>query len=725
MPKIDNIQTNFTAGELSPKVRGRVDISRYQNGAESLENMVVDIYGGAARAPGTAYVAPTAHADKASRLIPFTFSRSAAYALEFGNQLMRVFKAGSGQVLVGGVPYQITTPYTDAQVQELRFAQVADSIFIAHPAHPIQTVRRLADDSWVINPAPFSVLPFAETGHTLPGVSLTLSLTTVGPGRSATASGSVAFMQADIGRRITYLTGVAIVTHYVSPTLITVEITSPFPGLVLPAGQWVLEDSPQATLTPSVKGTVGQPITLTLNVDGWRAVTDVGRFVKINRGLVQITALNNPQVALGVVKADMDSNVAAQPGAWVLQAAAWGGINGYPTAVTFHEQRLVAGGTVKYPNGIWGSRTGLYLDFTSGDQDTDAYFYALDGEGNNVEHLASVRALMALTLGGEWTMVGGVEKPLTPTNVRAKDSSVYGTATARPIRVGDELLFVQRSGRKVRAMGYSLERDSYAAPNLTTLAEHITASGVKEMSFQQEPASLVWAVLNNGRLVSLTIDRDEGVTAWCPHTTDGIYESVCCVPAGEPDEVWAIVRRQVNGQTVRYVEKMRPDYYVHCGIEGHDPAGSQVWGGLNHLEGKTVQVRADGTKQPDMVVASGQITLPRPAKDVQIGLKVIPRVKLLRPEVSGPTGTAQASQMRTHKVSVLFLNTIGASINGQQRATRSFGPGILDKPPAPLSGWDGVGSLGWDTGESPIEITQEDPMPFHILAVVRHWTTNS
>lgn len=725
MPKLDSIQTNFTAGELSPKVRGRVDISRYQNGAELLENMVVDIYGGASRAPGTAYVAPTAHAARTSRLIPFTFNRSAAYALEFGHQVMRVFKAGAGQVLVGGTPYQITTPYTDVQVQELRFAQVADTIFIAHPAYPIHMVRRLADDSWVITPAPFAVLPFAETGHVFPGVGLVLSLTTVGTGRTATASTTGAFMQADVGRRITYLTGVAIITQYLTSQQVEIEITSPFAALGVPAGQWVLEDSPQATLTPSAKGTVGQSITMTLDIQGWRATADVGRFVKVNRGLVQITGVTSPTVATGVVKADMDSNVAAQPGSWIIQAAAWGGVNGYPAAVTFNEQRLVAGGTVRYPNGIWGSRTGLYLDFTSGDQDTDSYFYALDGEGNAIEHLASVRALMVLTLGGEWTMLGGVEKPLTPTNVRAKDGSVYGTATARPVRVGDELLFVQRSGRKVRAMGYSLERDSYSAPNLTTLAEHITESGVKEMTFQQEPASLIWAVLNNGRMVSLTIDRDEGVTAWCQHGTDGIYESVCSVPAGEADEVWVVVRRVVNGQTVRYVEKLRTDYFVHCGIIGHDPAGSQVWGGLAHLEGKTVKIRADGTEQPDAVVIAGQVTLPRAAVDVQIGLNVTPRVKLLRPEVSTQTGTAQASQMRTHKVSVLFLNTVGATINGQRRATRQFGPSILDKPPAPLSGWDGVGELGWDTGESPIEITQESPMPFHILAVVRHWTTNS
>lgn len=722
MPKLDSIQTNFTAGELSPKVRGRVDINRYQNGAELLENMVVDIYGGASRAPGTEYVAPAASATKQSRLIPFTYTRTIAYSLEFGDGVMRVFRAGGGQILAGGVPYQITTPFTEAQVPAVRFAQVADTMFMAHPSYPVQMLKRLADDSWAINPAPFSVLPFAEIGQKFGGTSLTLSNINLGSG-TATASTPV-WVESDVGRRITYLGGTAVISAFTSTTVVSVGVSSPFSQANLPAGQWVLEDSPQATCTPSVKGTVGQAITLTLDKSGFRSA-DLGKFVTINRGLVRLSNIVSSSQASAIVKADLDAATAAQPGAWTIQSTAWGPDTGYPSAVTLNEQRLVLGGTTENPNGIWGSRTGLYFDFTISTDDADAYFYALDGEGNSIEHLSSVGTLSALTLGGEWTLAGGVEKPLTPTNVRAKDQSVYGTTQVRPVRIGDELLFVQRAGRKVRAMGYSLERDSYAAPNLTTLAEHITASGVKEMAYQQEPGSVLWCVLNNGRMATLTIDRDEAVIAWCSHLTDGFFESVCCIPSGEVDEVWAVVRRVVNGQTVRYVERMRPDFYVHCGIIGHDPAGSQVWGGLAHLEGKTVKIRADGTEQPDAVVTAGQITLPRAAVDVQIGLQVTPRVKLLRPEVATQTGTAQASQMRTHKVSVLFLDTVGATINGQRRATRQFGPNILDKPPAPLSGWDGVGELGWDTGESPIEITQESPMPFHILAVVRHWTTNS
>jgi hypothetical protein len=262
------------------------------------------------------------------------------------------------------------------------------------------------------------------------------------------------------------------------------------------------------------------------------------------------------------------------------------------------------------------------------------------------------------------------------------------------------------------------------APNLTTLAEHVTESGVVQMAFQQEPDSVVWAVRADGRMASLTIDRDEGVIAWCTHRADGWYESISAAPAGDRDEIMAVVRREIDGQTVRYIERMNPDYAVHCGIVGESEAGAATWGGLSHLEGRTVTVLADGLPQGEFLVVGGEITLPRTAHAVQIGLSVVPRIRLLPPEIMTPTGTAQSSRMRAHKFSLLVLNTTGAVVNDQRITFRQFGSELLDKPPPMYSGWASVGELGWHDGEMPIEISQPDPLPFHLLAVVRHWTTN-
>lgn len=137
-----------------------------------------------------------------------------------------------------------------------------------------------------------------------------------------------------------------------------------------------------------------------------------------------------------------------------------------------------------------------------------------------------------------------------------------------------------------------------------------------------------------------------------------------------------------------------------------------------------VSIRADGTVQPQQVVQGGEITLARPAKVVEFGIPVIPMVELLRPEVATQSGTAQASQMSAHEIDVLFLETIGAEVNGQPVNLRQFGDNVLDMPPPINSGWDSVGALGWLKGEMDVSITQPDPMPFHVLAVVRKWSSN-
>ncbi len=724
MPRVSTIQTNFTAGEISPKVRGRVDVARYQNGAKSLTNMVVDIYGGAQRAPGTVFVSAATTNVTRSRLIPFTYNRDTAYHLEFSEGLIRVFRAGGGMILSGGLPYEIHTPFSASILQDLKFTQAGsfDSMFIAHPQHPVHMLRRRADDLWTLAPAAFSVYPFDELGAA-PATTLTLSATAPGAGVVATL-GAGYFLASDVGRTITYLGGSATITSVSSATVAVVTITDAFVSAALPSGQWLLEGSPQTTCTPSAQATVGQPVTLTLAAAGWRNPDDVGKFVKINGGLVQVTAFTSSTVMTGTCKADLSSNVAAPAGAWSLNAPVWSQLFGYPSAVAISQQRLVVGGTTKYPNGVWGSKTGLYLDFTLGEEDSDGYFYALDGESNGIQHLASVRGLIALTPGTEWTLVGGVEKPLTPTNVQAKDQTVYGSNSVRPVRVGDELIFVQRSGLKVRAMGYTAASDSFPSPNITTLSEHITESGIVEMAYQQEPSSTIWAVRADGKMAACTLDRDEGVIAWTPHETDGTYESISCVPNGAADDVLVVVRRIVNGQPQRYIERMDPNSYVHCGIFGTDPAGANVWGGLAHLEGKTVVALADGSPQGEFVVTGGQITLPRNAKSVQIGLRVTPKIELLTPEITTQTGTAQSAQMRAHKYSLLFLNTLGAMVNDKPVQFRQFGPGVLNKPPEPFSGWKGIGELGWNEGEMPAVISQPNPLPFHVLAVVRHWTTN-
>jgi hypothetical protein len=297
-------------------------------------------------------------------------------------------------------------------------------------------------------------------------------------------------------------------------------------------------------------------------------------------------------------------------------------------------------------------------------------------------------------------------------------------------------MFVQRAGRKIRAFSYKTIEDSYTSPDLTVLAQHITKGGIVEMTYQQEGTegslnsedqggSILWCVRADGKIATMTIDRDEGVTAWSPQSTDGFFESVCSIPNPTGDEVWAIVRRTINGVTKRYVERFDQTCLTDCAIKGTSGPGAKVWTGLAHLEGKSVAVKADGASLGRFTVTGGQITIPRNAFAIEIGLPYTNTVQLMRPEIQAGDGTAQGNQMSTSEVALLFKDTVGATVNGTQLSFKKFDEDLLDAPPVEFSGLDRLGLTEWQRGDSPITVTQAEPLPFHLLAVIRKLTVNS
>ncbi|MBG7619345.1 hypothetical protein I5R65_07705 [Herbaspirillum sp. AP02] len=723
MPRVDLNQTNFTSGEITPRCYGRVDIARYLNGAASLENCFVTIHGGAYRRYASSYQATAKTLGRFVRLVPFVFSTTQAYILEFGHLYLRIYNQGGGQVMNGGVPYELVTPYSEDMLREMDFTQGADTMLLFHQSVYPQTLRRLSGGAWSIGAAPFTTLPFDEVGHRYNG-TLTLSAATVGTGRTATST-IASFIAADVGRRITFEGGSGLITAVNSGTQVTMQITSEFSSTVIAANQWVLDDSPQVSITPGDKSPVGIGINVTCTTDAFRAI-DVGKFIEINGGLLHVDSVSSAQAIVCKIIKELDSAVAAPAGAWKLLGPAWNEFDGYPRTGEFYEQRLNVAGSTGYPQTLWGSKTGAFFDFTMGTDDDDAYAFTLPSTGkiNPITRMSSVSVLIMLTYGGEYTATGGVEKPLTPTNPQLKPRTRYGCNSVKPLQVGEELFYVTRTGKKVRAMSYSYTSDSFPSPNVTTLAEHITSPGIVDMAYQQEPDGRLWCVRADGKLAVLTIDREEGVTAWSPQSTDGVYESVACIPNGGIDEVWVSVKRTIGGVDYRYIERFDDSLLTDSAITDTDATGKTEWTGLAHLEGKQVHVRADGTFAGAFTVAGGKITLPRSAKTVQIGLPYTARIIPLRPEIQTGAGTAQANKMNTSKVSVLLHESIGGMINGQKLTQRAFGSELLDQELQVYSGLDYVGITDWHNGDSPIVLEQSEPLPFHVLSIIRKFTVN-
>lgn len=817
MPRVSIVQTNFTAGEISPRLVGRTDIDRYNNAARVMTNAYPVIHGGAKRRGGTRYAAATKTSAKVSRLIPFVFSRDFAYMLEFGDLYVRVYPAGGGAMLV-----ELVTSYTEAMLPDIDYAQGADTMFLAHPTVPIQRLRRFGTTSFDLSAAPFTTTPFDEQGHLL-AANLTLSAATVGSARVATASAGV-FLPSDVGRNLISGPGLGVVVGYTSATVVAVDISIAFSSTALASGAWKLDSSPQDILKPSAKDPVASSIDLssaltraagltltaktgaitinasaniftgadtgkTLYADsgvvvlayvsatqctgttssdflsltyaqggygitdsGWRA-EDVGKFVRLNGGLLKITAYTSASAVKATILTALTGTVAAPALAWTLESSVWSSANGYPRTTTLHEQRLVPAGSTAYPQTVWGSRTGDYLDFTKGVADDDSYSFTLAAdEINPISYVASLRNLVVHTYGGEFSLQGGIEKPITPTNVRIRPESAHGSKGVRPVTVGKESIFVQRSGRKARAMGYQYNVDGYVAPDVTVMAEHITDGGITMLAYQQEPDLLMFAVRGDGAMLTCTLDRDQSVIGWAKHYTEGAFESVAAIPNGDRDEVWVIVRRTVNGATVRYLEIFDETFApilpgaaytgfppapvaavygctVDCG-KSFDNASGQTVFNVPHLIGKMVDIVADGSVMAQQVVGgSGNVTLTRASHRTLIGLHFRTEIGLLTPEVGSGTGTAQGNSMRTSEITLRFLNTIGARVldgegHEQEVPFRRFGADVLDRAPALFTGNVRIETLGWDRGRSELTIVQEQPLPMHLLSAMRKFTVN-
>lgn len=753
MPRVTAVQTNFTTGEITPRLHGRTDIDRYNNAARALVNAHPLVHGGAKRRAGTRFYKGTKINAKRSRLIPFVHSRDKAYMLEVGDNYLRVHGAGGVDLAV-----EVATSYTEAMLDGIDHTHGEDTMFLFHEALTPQKLVTTAPTVWSLTAASFINVPHDEAG-TFPAATLTPS--EVGPmGRTIyLMAGDATGATSGLMTSVSWSNGMASFTTPAPHGLLGGEVVS----MVGTAPATYDHTSVVSVTGPSVfqypiyadpgNYSVGGRYTLWTPTAIFGA-GDVGKIVKINGGLVKITGFTSTHVVTGVVMRELDNAVASPANGWSLHVPAWSASLGYPRTGALFEQRLVCAGSPTYPQTIWGSATAAYLDFLQGTADDDAYSFTIAAtELNPISYLAPLRNLAVHTYGGEFSMQGGVEKPITPTNVRVRNETNFGSKGVRPVTVGKESLFVQRSGRKIRALGFQPGDDEYRAPDLLVFAEHLTQTyGVSGLTFQQEPEGMLWAPRADGAFLSATIDRDQTVLGWALHYTEGAVESMATIPNGDRDETWLIVRRTVNGATARYLEIFEETfepllpgpaptgyppyakpivygYTVDCG-KSFDNAAGQTTFAVPHLIGRTVDIVADGSVMPRQVVpASGNVTISRASYRTLIGLHFDSEVGLLTPEVGTGTGSAQGNSMRTSEVTMRFLNTLGAKVldgDGQEQDVgfRQFGTQVLDQAPEPFSGVVRIETLGWERGKSEFTIRQDQPLPMHLLSVVRKFQVN-
>jgi hypothetical protein len=243
---------------------------------------------------------------------------------------------------------------------------------------------------------------------------------------------------------------------------------------------------------------------------------------------------------------------------WAL--GAWSNAYGFPTEVEFFSDRLVFAGTPSQPQTLWFSRSGNYVNFGKSQpiQEDDAIAATLNARSvNAIQDIVPLDKLILLTTGGEWKTTGGQDDVIAPMTIGFKPQSYHGASGVPSLVIGNTALFVQDRGYVVRDLGYQFDVDGYVGGDITVFSSHLLeGKPIKEWTFQQVPHSIVWVVRQDGTLLALTYMREQEVIGWTPQETDGFVESVCTVPEGGEDALYAIIRRTVGGEQRRFVERM-------------------------------------------------------------------------------------------------------------------------------------------------------------------------
>ena len=521
MARVHPFQTNFTAGELTPKLAGQVDFKKYNNGVEILENMTVFPQGGATRRYGTKFVAEVKDSSKITRLIPFEFNIEQSYILEFGNQYIRFFK-DNGQIT------NATKNITNITQANPAVVTVASHGYTNGTDVWINSVGGMTQ----LNGRRFRIANVTTNTFELSGVDSTSYTTYTSGGTVASvyeiASPFTESMLYDIqftqSADVMYIVQETLEprklsrTGHTSWTLSTVEfINGPY-----------LDDNDTSTTFTSSTNTVGASRTLTassitgINDGVGFKSSDVGRLVRMVDGYGVITAFTSTTIVTWEIKLDIVTATATTD--WAL--GAWSDDTGYPKTVSFFEQRLIFGGSTDFPQTIWASESGFYEQFDRGDGDpADSFIYTIAANKvNTIRWLAPARDLIVGTAGGEFKVGRPTGEPLQPDNVQITQQTTYGGYNTQPIQIGNSVLFLQRQRKKIREFSYRFEDDAYLAQDMTLLSEHITGNGITDVDYAQEPDSIYWAVRDDGTLLGMTYQRQEDIIAWHRHIMGGSYK---------------------------------------------------------------------------------------------------------------------------------------------------------------------------------------------------------
>lgn len=732
------VARSFAGGEISPELYGRMDLDKYQTGLAKCENFIVLPHGPAQNRPGFSFVNQAGDSTRKVRLIPFSFSAAETMVLEFGHRYIRFHTKGGtvleaakaidsiagatinatahgytpgNWVFIGtrfyvvdtvpsvnsftvtdlpGAPaapagttaarvYQIPSIYPEGELFDLHYVQSADVLTLTHPGRPIHELRRAGVTNWSLTRVSFASIMVPPTG---------LSITKVQDGGTTAARG-YRYVVTSINA-----TGV-------EESEMSAEVT-------------ITNNLGQASNSNTVKW-VAAPGADRYNV--YRHQGGVFGYIGQTSDLTFTDNNINPDTLRTPPEAAMPFETA----------------NDYPSAVSYFDQRRVFAATNNAPQTLWMTRAGSETNLTTSlpVQDSDSISFRIAArQYNRILHLIPLSDLILLTAGGEWRVFTGSGEPVTPATVIARPQSYVGANNVQPVVTSLSAIYVSAQGSRFRELIYSAEGvGSYKSEDLSVLTPHlVNGYTIHDLAFSRGPTPLTWAVRSDGALLGLTYLPEQNVRAWHQHnTTNGVFESVCCVAEDNEDVLYVVVRREIKGAMVRYIERLSTQlfasledaFFVDSGLTYDGPPTMTV-DGLHHLEGETVSILGDGAVFADQVVEDGRITIDQPVSKMQIGLPITATLKTLPlplegSATGGPSYVKNVTKvwLRVDRSSGVFIGPSPDELTEhKQRTDEPYG-----SPPRLTSGEIEIPITGVWGRDGEIYIQQRAPLPLTVQSI--------
>jgi hypothetical protein len=735
--RVSPILTAFNAGELSPQLRGRIDLEKYAMGCDTLENFFCRAHGGIQRRPGSYFMEEVKTSAKATRVIPFQFNTTQAYILEFGNQYVRFYKDYE-RLEVSGAAYEIVSPYLEADLFEIQYAQDSDIMYLCHPDYPVYKLSRTDHTAWTLAAVDFIDGPYLDENET--AITITPSATT-GAGITLTASASL-FEAGHVGAFFRIFEGstwgYVKITYVTDATHATADVISTLGGIAAVAtwceGAWSIKNGYPSTVAfleqrAVFAGSSGLPQTLwssatgdyedmtpgTLDDDPF-VYTIADKAVNSIRWLANLSNLiigtTGGEARLG----QQDTSSPITPSNAKITFQSFLGSSPLPgmsvgNAILFWERR---GHPDNYGEKLRELSYNITYDSYSGVDLTVLAEHV--SKGGIVAHalqqypyhiLWCVRndgELIGMTYERDQDVVGWHRHPM--------DNGIVESIAVIPGTNQDDLyMVVQRTinGTVKRFIEVFMDYDWG-----TDQAEaFFVDSG---LSYYGEEKIITGATKANPVVI----------TATSHGFSNGDHVKISGVVGMTELNGLEVV---VTNQAANTFECYNPDGTTLNGLAfttyssgGIATEMAIALSGLDHLEGEEVDVLADGAAHPACTVASGEITLEWYCIEAHVGLHYDSLVKTMGLEGGSREGTSQGKQKRCHEVCLRFHQTLGGKVGPDEDHLDTIGfrtaRDTYGNPPALFTGdKDQPFPCDWDS-EVKVTVMQDQPLPMTILSIM-------